>query len=256
MTRSLRRQVAFIALTLAALAMISPARSSEGNAASKNAKVAANALQEYGNDRRRAGLRADFAAPAVDGLLRVIFDSERLLALPEPTAQDLPWLMDWADAANRGYKQLFLFGLEPGKRIDQTLLARNMRDYEDQISVGMSFLIRIVAMEVNASALFMADLPKEQVTKIRIDGFRGLRKGAAECVQGALLAAAANDMKLQNARMLVAAVRDTRDTWANALYPEDRSQTMAVLKHIIAHVSDKEIVEGAADVLTALAKEN
>jgi hypothetical protein len=236
---------------LVAVAMATPAMASDGPAAAARAMEAAKALQTYSDKARAAGRRPDFAAAPAADLQRIVFDADSLAALSEPTAQDLPWLLDWSDAANRGFKQMALFGVPAGQRPDDATLTRNLQSYEDQIATALSFQLRVLAREMKASAMFMDELPTEQKTRIRLEGFRGMRVSAGGFLQSALCTA--HDMNPANARIVMAAVKETRVAWINALYPEDRIKTMAWLKQMTE--GDKEVADAAAVVLTAFAAE-
>lgn len=251
MTRTSRKFALLFVLALAMPAIAAPARAHDGPAAAVRATQAAAALQTYSDGVRKTGRRPDFAAAPAADLMRAIFDADRLAAIPEPASQDLPWLMDWFDAANRSYKQMVLVGLAPGQPPDEAKLARNLQDYEDQIAPAMGFMLRGMAREIVALAMFLDELPEEQVTPVRVAGFRGMRTGAGEFLQSVLCTAQA--IKPGNTLTLMTAVYETRAIWIDALYPEDRTKVMAQLKQIVEHVGDKGVTDTAAMVLTAFA---
>lgn len=249
MTGTSRKRALFFVLALAMLAIVSPARAHDGPAAAVRATQAASALQAYGDGVRKAGHRPDFAAAPAADLLRVIFDADGLAAMPAPASQDVPWMMDWFDAANRSYKQMILVGLSPGQPPDEAKLARNLRDYEDQIVPAMSFLLRGLARETVALAMFLDELPEKDVTPVRVAGFRGLRSAAGEFLQSVLCTAQA--IKPGNALTLMTVIYETRAVWTDALYVEDRAKVMAHLKQIVERFGDKGVSDTAAMLLTA-----
>lgn len=251
MTRASRKLALLFVLALVTPAILSPARAHDGPAGAVRATQAAAALQTYSDGVRKAGRRPDFAAAPAADLIRAIFDAERLAAMPEPASQDLPWLMDWVDAANRSYKQMVLVGLSPGQPPDEAKLARNLQDYEDQIAPAMSFMLRGMAREIVALAMFLDELPEDQVTPVRLAGFRGLRSGAGEFLQSVLCAAQA--IKPGNALMVMTAIDETRAIWIDTLYPEDRTRVMARLKQILERFGDQGVTDTAAMLLTAFA---
>ena len=53
-------------------------------------------------------------------------------------------------------------------------------DYEEQQAVATSFLVRITAREVQALTLFMAQLPEDQRTPMRQEGFDTVQAGATK----------------------------------------------------------------------------
>jgi hypothetical protein len=62
-------------------------------------------------------------------------------------------------------------------------------------------------------------------------------------------------MKIDNARIVMKAVNDTRATWSNAVLPDDRIQIIAVLKEIQNRISDGEVSDNAAALVTAFAEQ-
>ena len=223
MTRLVKMLMLCFALTLAA-----PAMAHDGAAATAKATEAATALQAYTDSARHAGRRPDFSAAPAAELLHVLFDADRLAALPAPASTDLAWLPDWGEAANRGYKQIILVGVPAGQEPDEVALARNLQDYEDQIAPALNFLVRAMARQMDAMAMFAAELPKKDMTPVRVAGFRGARAFSGSYLQTVLCVAQA--MKPGNGRIVMKAIDDTRASWIAALYPEDRSKAIATLK--------------------------
>jgi len=118
----------------------------------------------------------------------------------------------------------------PSGPSDQAAIERNLVDYEDQQAVASSFLIRITAREMQVLSLFMAQLPEDQRTPIRQEGFDRARAGATKVLSGALITLA-SDLKTANARMLSAAIRDTGDVWVQNLFAKDRPEIMREIGH-------------------------
>lgn len=254
MTRIFRALLLWCALALTILGFVVPATAQDGAAAAAKATKAAAALKAYSDGVRKAGRRPDFtAAPAAD-LIRTVFDAERFAALPAPVSHEIEWLMEWADAANTGYKQVGLFGLSLAEPPDEMALARNLRDYEDQIAIALSFMVRIMAREVTTSNLFMAELPKEQRTPIREAGFQGMRSGFGQYLQMALCTA--HGMKPGNVRMLLTAIHETQATWVETLSPADNAKVTLWLKEILNHSSDKDVTDGATMLVAAFGAKN
>ncbi len=232
-----------------ALALAAPAMAHDGAVAAAKATEAAAALQAFSDGARHAGRRPDFAAAPAGELLRVLFDADRLAALPAPASSDLAWLLDWVEAANRGYKQMVMVGLLPGQPPDEAKLARNLQDYEDQMAPALNFLVRAMARQMDAMAMFAAELPKEQMTPVRVAGFRGARAFSGSYLQTVLCVAQA--MKPGNGRIVMKAIDDTRASWIAALYPEDRSKAMATLKIMSQQAGDGDVSHRAGALLAA-----
>ena len=86
-----------------------------------------------------------------------------------------------------------------------------------------------MAREAVAGELFMASLAPEQRTRIRQEGFTGFRRSAAEFILGTVCAAIQGAGKSANARLVAAAIRDTREVWASFLLPQDRARVIEQL---------------------------
>jgi hypothetical protein len=239
------------AFASAVLATTLPAAALDGPAFAARAADAATALQAYSDSALRAGRRPDFAAAPATDLLRVMFDADGLAALPGPRGDDLAWMPDWVEASNRGYKQMIMVGVAPGQQPDDATLARNLHDYEDQIVVGLNFQLRAMARELDAAAIFLAGLPKSQLTRIRLEGFRGFRTSASAFLQTAMCTARA--MTPAHARMLVTAVTDTQASWTKGLSAEERRAAVVELEQMRKDSGDNDVTAAATRVLTAFA---
>lgn len=231
---------------------ISQLMAHDGKAAVAKATKAAAALQSYSDRMQRAGRRPDYAAAPAADLLRVVFDVDRLAALPAPTARDFDWLMDWATAANRGYQQIIFVGMSP-KQPDQAKFNQNLQDYQDQITLAMSFLVRVVAREMEVGVLFMAELPKEAVTPIRLAGYQGMRASGVGLLRSVLCVA--QGIKPDNVRMLMTAINDTQTIWTDLLSPREKTMVSQQLRDIMSRLSDTAALNSTALVLAAFSAE-
>ena len=144
-----------------------------------------------------------------------------------------------------------MVGLSPGQPPDEAKLARNLRDYEDQIVPAMGFLLRALARETIALAMFLDELPEKDVTPVRVAGFRGLRSADGEFLQSVLCTAQA--IKPGNLLTLMTVIYETRAVWIDALYVEDRAKVMAQLKQIVERFGDRGVIDAAAMLLTTFA---
>ena len=104
---------------------------------------------------------------------------------------------------------------------DQEAIKRNMKNFENQQAATLNFLIRITAREVQSTFLFMEQLTPEQRTPVRETGFEKARVGGEEVIYGALIAMT-QGFSPANARLISAAMRDTRDAWALEIFTKDR----------------------------------
>jgi hypothetical protein len=177
--------------------------------------------------------------PDVAALLGRVFDLGALNALPPAQASDLPWLLDWMEAANAVNKLFTRYGSKPGPQPDLPAIERNMTEYEDQFAAALNFLIRGQAREAVSSNLFWQDLAPEQRTRIREQGFAGARNSSAEFILSAVCSAITSGGKPANARLVSAAIRDTGEVWASYFLPQHRSRILEQLADYTKRVPDE-----------------
>ena len=218
-----------IRILLVLLAFASPAFAQDGIHELAAARDAAKAFKVYIDGVAKKGQRPDLTRPDVAAMLGHVYDLDALAALPAPEASDMNWLPDWFDAANQTAKLFTFYGAKPGPQPDLAAVARNMTEYGDQYATAISFMIRGMAREAAAIPLFWKELPPEQRTRIREEGFAGVRKNSALYILSTVCAAIQGASKPANARLVAAALRDTRDVWADFLLPQDRARVIAEL---------------------------
>jgi hypothetical protein len=114
-----------------------------------------------------------------------------------------------------------------------------MAEYEDQIAAALNFLIRGQAREAVSSKLFWEGLAPEQRTRIREQGFAGARNSNAEFILSAICSEITSGGKPDNARLVAAAIRDTREIWANYFLPQHRAHLLEQLAEYTKRVPDK-----------------
>ena len=228
-----------VRILLVFLALASPALAQDGARDAAAAKEAAQAFRVYVEGVTKTGGRPDLTRPDVAALLGRVFDLDALNALPPAQANDVIWLLDWMDAANAVNKLFALYGSKPGPQPDLAAIQRNMTEYEDQYAVAVNFLIRGFAREAVSSQLFMASLAPEQRTRVREEGLARLRSGAAEFILGAIRSVIQGAGKPDNARLVAAAIRDTREVWASNFLPQDRARMIEQLAGLSRQVPDE-----------------
>jgi hypothetical protein len=228
-----------VRILLVLFVLASPALAQDGARDAAAAREAAQAFQVYVEGVAKKGGRPDLTRPEVAALLGRVFDLDALNALPSVQASDISWLLDWNDAANTVNKLITRFGSKPGPQPDLEALQRNMTEYEDQYAVAMNFLIRGQARQAVASKLFMAELAPEQRTRIREKGFAGARSSSAEFILSTICAVIESGGKPANARLVAAAIRDTREVWAGYFLPRDRARVIAQLADLAKRVPDE-----------------
>jgi hypothetical protein len=146
------------------------------------------------------------------------------------------------------------FGITPpaDRIVDQEAIKRNLKDFEDQQAAAFNFLIRITAREVQSTFLFMENLAPEQRTPVREKGFDKARVGAEEMIYGALVAMT-QGFSPANARLISAALRDTRDAWALDTFPKDRPLILNALAQAQKAATDDEAQKNLAALADTLA---
>jgi len=241
-----------VRILLVLLALASPALAQDGARNAAAAREAAQAFQVYVEGVAKKGGRPDLTRPEVAALLGRVFDLDALNALPSAQASDLDWLLDWMDAANAVNKSFTRYGSKSGPQPDLEALQRNFAEYEDQYAQATNFMIRGQARQAVSSKLFMAKLAPEQRTRIREKGFEGARNSAAEFILAAICSTIQSGGKPANARLVAAAIRDTREVWADYFLPQDRARVVALLADLARQVPDETARTDVAAFVAAL----
>ena len=131
-----------VRILLFLLALGSPALAQDGARDAAAAGEAAQAFRVYVEGVAKKGGRPDLTRPEIAALLGRVFDLDALNALPPAQASDIPWLLDWMEAANATNKLFTRYGSKPGPGPDLASIERNMAEYEDQYTAALNFLIR------------------------------------------------------------------------------------------------------------------
>lgn len=218
-----------VRILLVFLALASPALAEDGLIDAAKARDAAQAFRLYVEGVAKKGERPDLTRPEVAAQFDRIFDLEALNALPPVQGSDLPWMLDWMEAANATNKLFTRFGSRPGPQPDLAAIQRNMSEYEDQYAAAVNFLIRGQAREAVSTTLFMAGLAPEDRTPVRERGLTGARNSSAQFILATICSVIESGGKPANARLVAAAIRDTREVWASYFLPQDRARVIEVL---------------------------
>lgn len=219
------------------IALLSPAFAQDGPQGAAGARDAAQALQLHLDGVAKDGGRPDYTKPPASDLFQKVFDLGQLSALPPSTSADVGWLIQWFTAASLANKQIIYFGTKPGPNPDEMAVLRNLKEYETQYAQAMNFMIRVAAREASALSLFLDGLTPEQRTPVREAGLLKARGGAAELLASAV-GIVAQGVGPDNARLMSAALKDTRDVWATYLLPDDRKQILGYLAKATEIVTD------------------
>jgi len=228
-----------VRILLVLLVLASPALAQDGTRDAAAAREAAQAFRVYVEGMAKKGGRPDLTRPEVAALLGRVFDLGALNALPPAQASDIPWLLDWMEAANATNKLLISYGAKPGPQPDLAAIERNMTEYEDQYAAAVNFLIHGQAREAVSINMFRAGLAPEERTRVREEGLARARSGAAEFILGAIGSVVLSGGKAANARLVAAAVRDTREVWASFFLPQDRARVIELVAGVSERVPDE-----------------
>jgi hypothetical protein len=228
-----------VRILLVLLALASPALAQDGARGAAAARAAAQAFRVYVEGATKKGERPDLTRPEVAALLGRVFDLGALNALPPVQANDMLWLSDWIDAANTTVKLFTRYGSKPGPQPDLAAVRRNMTDYEDQYAAATNFMIRGQARQAVSGQMFWAGLAPEQRTRVREEGLAGFSRVSAEIILATICSAIQSGGKPANARLVAAAIRDTREVWASFLLPPDRARVIEQLADLPKQVPDE-----------------
>jgi hypothetical protein len=230
----------FLRTLLLLLALLSPALAQDGAGLAAGANQAAQALELYIDSVAKSGGRPVYHAPRASALLQKVFDVDRLAALPAVESGDIDWLSDWSKAAFRAHDKILLFEVETTPTLDQVTLQRNLTEYEDQLAAAMNFRIRLDARLATAMSLFWSQLAPAKRTPGRAAGLKNVRAGIEKILRLNLISIV-HGIKPTNARLLSAAIRDTRDVWAAYIPPDDRAPIIDQLSLVSGKVGDAEV---------------
>ena len=226
-----------VRILLVLLALASPALAQDGARDAAAASEGAQAFQVYVEGVTKQGGRPDLTRPDVAAMLGRVFDLGALNALPPAQASDTDWLVEWHEAANATHELVLYYGAKPGPQPDVVAVRRNMAEYEDHYAATTSFLIRINAREAVATEMLMASLAPEQRTRAVDEAFAATRRDSPAMILGFI--SSVQGSKPANARLVAAAIRDTREVWASNFLPQDRTRVIELLADLSKRVPDE-----------------
>ena len=165
----------------------------------------------------------------------------------------MSWQSEWLGASANSYMALLNFGTEPNAPNYQQILEDNVLRYEDEISLAMDFMLRLMPRVVISARGFMQTLPeKERTSPTRQQGLQRVRDGYMQTVSGAT-SFVSGGPKAPNAKLVSRALRDTVDEWRAVATPEERTQLLNILSQARQNVKDAEAIDSLVAVSAALA---
>jgi hypothetical protein len=239
---------------LGMMLLIAPAAASDGEQAATRAVAAAQALKQQAVEAAAAGKQLDFTSGPASEHLRRIFDSKALAELPPAAASDMPWIIDWIGAVSTTNHTLYEFGADMKRtpQLDPAVLARNVRQYEDQMAVGMAFQQRLFSRVLDSAHEFLESLSETERTPVRLAGLKKMIDGYLDTIKGAICFASDNTIKPANARMIAAAARESVDEWVELTEEDTRKQFIALVTAGQQQTKDKETAEHFRAIQAAL----
>jgi hypothetical protein len=242
--------LAFLGLMLLA----APAAASDGKEAAARALEAAQALKRHAAQVATSGKRLDLTVAPASEHFRRIFDAKGFAELPPAAASDMEWIGDWIGAVSITNHTLYEFGADPKRpgQPDLAVLARNVSEYEDQMTVAMIFQQRLFPRVMEAGYEFLVSLPEDERTPVRLKGLAGVVVNYLETIRASICFAGDNTIKPANARMIAATVRESIEVWSEYLEDDMHKQFISVLTTAQQQTKDTETAEQFRAIQTAL----
>jgi len=251
MESAMRQIVALLVFAFFAFPSQAPAQ--DGPRLSLAAVQASKDFKTYLDKTSAEKGQLDFSEPPGSTLFAAIFNSKAVEALPAPTSSDLPWLSEWLGVAASSYVGIINTGADPKGEPLQKAVQENVARYEDKLSVAMDFLLRLMPRMAIAADAFMQALPEnERNIPARQQGMAQVRSGYMQTVSGALTFIGGGP-KLDNARLLATALRDTVDVWSTRANAEERTQFLSLLAQARTRAKDPTVDDQLIAVSTAVA---
>lgn len=240
-------------LVLVFLGFPSQAPAQDGPRLSLAAVQASKEFKTYLDKTATEKGQLSFSEPPGSTLFATIFDANAVQSLPAPTGADLPWLSEWLGVAASSYVGIINVGADPKGEPLQKIVQENVVRYEDKLSVAMDFLLRLMPRMAIAADAFMQALPeKERSLPARQQGMAQVRGGYMQTVSGALTFIGGGP-KVDNARLLAKALRDTVDVWSTRADAEERKQFLSQLAQARTGAKDPAVDDQLIAVSTAIA---
>ena len=237
----------------ALMLLAAPAAASDGKQAAAAAAEAAQALKRHAAHVAAAGKRLDLTVAPASEHFRRVFDAKSFAELPPAAASDMEWITDWIGAVSTANHALYDFGADPRRpQPDPAVLARNVRGYEDQMTVANIFQQRLFPRMLESGYEFLASLPEAERTPVRLKGLAGVVVNYLDTIRGSICFAGDNTIKPANARMIAAAVRESIDIWSEYVEDDMRKQFISVLITAQQQTKDEETAEHFRAIQAAL----
>src|SRR5262245_52046856 len=212
-----------------ALAICPAVFAADGAQAAAAAKEAADKLRVYLRDLEKSKDQPDYSKPPASEYLKHIFDADGLAALPAPKANDFGWLLEWIVSVDQTHAAMLTFG---AKGLTDEAVARNTINYQDNTLPASAFRLRLYARMARTVPSLSSDERKQE--REAIDQINRASVQLATGTAGFLRIR----LKLENVRLMAAALHDTVTVWAPLATPKERTELLARLEK--ARVTNKD----------------
>ena len=136
-------------------------------------------------------------------------------------AGDMERLLDMHGEVIGVFKR-YLLALDANGQLD---CAANENLYQDELATVVALYLDVAGAMIRAADAFMASLPPEEVTQIRIAGFKGARENYAEMILSMIRMVRKPNHRAENSRTLAAALARNGRWFADRL-PEDHARAI------------------------------
>lgn len=166
------------------------------------------------------------ADPVEGKVLDDVWNEPSILGKRPYVAADIPALLDIIQKQARLLQIYTQFS--PDRRPPDT--ARNMVEFQDELSRSHVFKLKAAAAALEAIADFDANLTAEDKTEARLQGLRQMRLGLVEILGGAVIALREPSLKQPNQLLLARAFGENATAIVAGLAPADRQMLARALQ--------------------------
>ena len=245
--------LAFVIMSLPTMSLPTLASAEDGPRLSLAAVQASKEFKVYLDKAAADKAPLDLSASPASILFATIFNTTAVETLPAPTGPDLSWLSEWLGSAASSYVGIINVGGDPKGEPLQRAVLENVTRYESELTKALDFLLRLMPRMALAAETFMQALPeKERNLPARQQGLAQVRSGYMQTVAGALTFISGGP-KINNARVLAKALRDTVDIWSKRADAEERTQFLSLLAQARTSAKDAAVDDQLMAVSTAIA---
>jgi hypothetical protein len=214
---------------------------------SQFASVMAQTAQQFADDAKKVQRtwQARLAQAPASGMPRLsssrdapligsVFDLDRLGSIGSVTAADVPHLLDACGLASSIMKSYLYWsqdGAPPDAAVNEVL-------YAPELALGGAYVIRCFGYTADATRLFMASLPADQLTDVRRQGAIKAQTGMMQMVMGFAMVLNQPHLSLEQKLIVAHALEDAVPRFAIMSTNENKAVLAASLSSYLAASSD------------------